>query len=88
MKRIVIMISVVFITTFLLATIPAEAQKRNVGTKAKNLFYGPKIGLNIASLSETDEQSRMGFCIGVFGEYKMRKDLRNYFILNKVPKIK
>ena len=55
-----------------------SAQKRNVGKQAQNLFYGAKAGFNIATLSDIDDDNnwtRIGLCIGAFGEYKIRKDL-------------
>jgi hypothetical protein len=54
MKKLLITLLVVFITTT--ALVPTLAQsKRNIGTQAKNLFFGPKIGFNYATLSKSDD---------------------------------
>ena len=73
MKKYLNLVLVVLFTTFFII-VPANAQKRNVGKEAQKLSYGAKAGFNIASLTSSEDQSRIGLCIGVFGEYKVRKD--------------
>jgi hypothetical protein len=74
-KYLLLFISVVCFTT--LSIVPATAQKKsNVGTYIQKYFWGPKIGLNIATFSNADDAVALkGLVLGVFGEYKYQPNL-------------
>lgn len=65
MKKMVLMLGVVFAFGF---AAHAQDEKSSGGSGAGEVKFGPKAGLNIATLSEDNTKSLVGFHVGGFAE--------------------
>lgn len=53
-----------------LAAAAAALVAGTTAVSAQNFSWGPKVGLNVSSMSHTDMNAKVGFTAGVFGELK------------------